>query len=233
MLHAELVEQLTMGEAQDRGGGAAGLVADHPREQHSVAVGVVPARPRRSTKLGRLGKGRLVGHIELHLRRGIKGAAPIGIERLAELDAAVHAQQIVDGDRVARILGIAPGRNRRRRLDCELFLPHQDADQRVGDRFGHRPADLRCLGAIARRVAFGDDVTVVQDHHRLGPAMRAALGLGELAVECRFEGGVGGIDGQRLGGVVRWRRRITAHRGSGGALVRDAAGAITGSTASR
>jgi hypothetical protein len=54
----------------------------------------------------------------LHLRRGIKGAAPIGLERLTELDAAVHAQQIVDGDGVARILWIAPGRNRRWRLDC-------------------------------------------------------------------------------------------------------------------
>jgi len=157
------------------------------------------------------------------VRGGIEGAAPIGIERLTELDAAVHAQQIVDGDRVARILGIAPGRNPRWCLDCELFLPYQDADQRIGDRFGHRPADLRRLGAIARRLAFGDDVAVVQDHRRLGPAMRAALGLGELAVECGFEGGVDGIDGQRLGGVLRRRRRIIVYRGPCGALVRDPA----------
>jgi hypothetical protein len=157
------------------------------------------------------------------VRRRVEGAAPIGIERLAELDAAVHAQQIVDGDRVSRILGIAPGRDRRWCLDCELFLPHHDADQRVSDRFGHRPADLRRLGAIAGRIALGDDVAVAQDHHRLGPAMRAALGLRELAVECGFEGGVDRIDGQRHGDVLRRCGRIIVGRGPCRALVRNLA----------
>jgi hypothetical protein len=64
---------------------------------------------------------------------------------------------------VMPLRGSLGSRDRRWCLDCELFLPHQDADQRVGDRFGHRPADLRRLGAIARRIAFGDDMAVVQD----------------------------------------------------------------------
>jgi hypothetical protein len=53
--------------------------------------------------------------------------------------------------------------------------------------------------------------------------MRAALGLGELAVECCFEDGVDGIDGQRTGGVLCRRRWIIVRRGACGALVRDPA----------
>ena len=59
-------------------------------------------------------------------------------------------------DGVARILRVGPGGDRRRAVHGELALPHQDADQGVGDRLGGRPADhlrvdRRSPGHSARR----------------------------------------------------------------------------------
>ena len=210
MAHAELVEQLAPGEGQHRGRIAAGAVADDAGQQDRVAVGVGPARARRGLQRRFLGEGRHVANAEHHVGGGIEGGGGAGGEGIADVEAAVHAQQVVDGDRVTRIARIGPGGDRRRPVERELALPHQDADQGVGHRLGGRPAHHLRVDAIARRIALGDHPAVVHDHHRLGVAIGRRGVLGEGPVEGLLQGRLAGFDHLAAGDVGqqgRCRRR--------------------------
>ena len=111
---------------------------------------------------------------------------------------------------VARIGRIAPGGDRRRHRQREPALPHQDADERVGDRLGHRPAEHGRVDPVAGRVALGHDAAVVQHDHRLRAATRPGLRLGERAIEGGAQLRVGRLDHRRARDVGRASGRAPA-----------------------
>ena len=74
----------------------------------------------------------------LQLRRGIEGAEPIGIERWAELDAAAMRSRLSTVMLWRGSLGSPQAVIGTGASTACFFLPYQDPDQRVRDRFGHR-----------------------------------------------------------------------------------------------
>ena len=92
---------------------------------------------------------------------------------MADIEAAVHAQEIVDRDGVARILRVRPRRRsaRDRRgesLPCRTRMPIRAL---VTDLVADQPMTWR-VDAIARGIALGDDLAVAHHHHGLGVAIR-------------------------------------------------------------
>ena len=65
------------------------------------------------------------------VRAGIEAAV-----LLRQIEPGDLAQQLLDGDRVARVLGIGPGLGHRL-VHLQLALAHEDAEQRIGHGFGH------------------------------------------------------------------------------------------------
>ena len=73
-----------------------------------------PAGAGRRGERGVLGEGGHVGFEKGHLRRDVEHAQDACVERIAHVQPAGHAQQLVDRDRVARVVGTGPGGDRRR-----------------------------------------------------------------------------------------------------------------------
>lgn len=127
MAHAERRKQLTAREAQCVGRIAAGGVADQVREHDGVAVVIIPHRARRDRKRNARGIG---GHVvldEFHAIDRFEGGAERSLQRAAEREARGVAQQLVDGDGVAGIVRICPRGDRRRAVELELALAHENA----------------------------------------------------------------------------------------------------------
>ncbi len=56
---------------------------------------------------------------------------------LVEFETAAHAKQVVERNRLSRIVLFLPFGNCRRRADIESVLPHKDSRQCMGDALGH------------------------------------------------------------------------------------------------
>ncbi len=122
-----------------------------------------------------------------------------GGERLADVEAAVHAQQVVDRDGAARVLRVGPGGDRRGPFERKLALLRQDADQGVGHGLGGRPAhDLR-VDAVARRIALGDHPAVAHHDHGLGVAIGRCARSQRRRDRARALGRPAGLDDLRAG----------------------------------
>jgi small GTP-binding protein len=125
-------------------------------------------------------------------RRGGKGVINI---RVSERNGEVIAiKEVVDGDGMPRVTRTGPCWHWCRLGRFQPALLNKDADQRVGDGLGCRPARDRRVDTVAWRVALGQHMTVVNDDHRLRPTMRGAIGLLEGAIERSLQGRVGGRD---------------------------------------
>ena len=94
-------------------------------------------------------------------------------ERIAQVEPALHAQQVIRRDGAARIAGSLPGRHRRRVVHLQFALADENAEQRVVDRLGRGPAVHRRVHAEAVGVALRHHAPVVHDDDRVGALGRA------------------------------------------------------------
>jgi hypothetical protein len=98
------------------------------------------------------------------------------------------------------------------------------------------PADQLRVDAAAGRIALGDDLAVVEDHDRLGRALRCAVGLREGAVERGLENRVRRLDHLGTGNrrqqgrcgrtgrdLLGGRRRIVQDQAAQGAAIHGVA----------
>lgn len=169
-------------------------IAHDARDDQRARVRIVEACSRRTGL--RLVCGER-GHVALgvqHPRGRIEAAA-----RLCDGNAAGHAQEVVEGDRVARIARVLPRGDRRERIGFQPSLADQHADQAADHRLARRITQQRRVYADTRSVAFGDHLAVLEHHHRAEPAVRWLVGLGEHVVECRAQEWVGRHDDLRTG----------------------------------
>jgi len=100
---------------------------------------------------------------------------PIGL--LGPLQAAAHAQQVVEGDRVARIALTAPLRHRCPRVDVEAVVLDQRPHQRGGDALGHGEPVHRLVAAVlpVRAVALVDELAALDDDDRANARIAAVV----------------------------------------------------------
>ena len=97
-----------------------------------------------------------------------------------------HVEQVSERDRRARIAGAhMPRRHRGGRIEPQPPGVDELPDKRRGDGFGHRPADEARRRAIARSVALGDRLAVLQ--HDDGTGLRQPW-IGEEAFDERARG---------------------------------------------
>jgi hypothetical protein len=103
VLEAERDEQFALDELSHGLCITPGRIADHPRQQHKIAVRVAPLSAGfcAQARIGR--EGRLVGHVELHLRVNIEDGSKSRLQRLTAADATHHTQELVGGDGPARV----------------------------------------------------------------------------------------------------------------------------------
>jgi hypothetical protein len=172
-------------------------VAHHRSE---VAVEVVPHDARDDVRgaarvgpaaLGRPGEregGRErsgVRHREEHARDVVHGA--VG---LVEGEPARLTQQLVEGDRAARVPGLAPLGHRRRRVYVEMPIHHERADERHGHTLRHRPGEEPRLGVDAGGIPLGHEASVLGDDNGLRlPQRPRRAGLFEGACDGVAHGG--------------------------------------------
>ncbi|WP_407167766.1 hypothetical protein [Bradyrhizobium sp. ORS 111] len=89
----------------------------------------------------------------------------------------------------------------------------KNSDQRIHGRLAERKSEQLRVDANSRRIALGDDLTVVNHHHGLGPARHFSCGLLERVIERSHERGVRRLDNRRRGDVrQQWRRRRISQR---------------------
>ncbi len=100
---------------------------------------------------------------------------------LVELQPTAHAQQVIERD-LSPLVRL-PFRHRDRPLDREPALLHQNADQRVGDRFGHRPAEEGRVRSEPLGIALGDDVPIAHDDDGPGASRPFGIGFGKGPIE--------------------------------------------------
>ncbi len=156
-----------------------------------------PLRPRGCLECRALGESRHVrlgeGHAGGRVPRGRKARR----ERVAQVEPALHAQQLIQRDGAARIAGGLPGRHGRRLLHVQLSLADENSQQRVVDRLGRGPAVYRRVDAEALGIAFRHHAPVVDDDDRVGASHGLAIRLGKGPVERRLQAGLGRRDDLR------------------------------------
>src|SRR6516225_5617067 len=112
------------------------------------------------------------------------------------------------------IVGIAPGRDRRRAIAFQSSLTHQYADYCLDHRLAHREAEQLRIDADAIRIALGNNAPVLDDDDRPRMPGWRVRWFGEGAIERRgklralrrYHRGIGDLwqrGGRRLLGLHR------------------------------
>ena len=120
-----------------------------------------------------------VGPMQQHhcdIRQRVRGA-------LVELQPTAHAQQVIECDLSALVR--LPFRDRDRPVNCDPAVLHQNTDQRIGDRLGHRPSEEGRVRREPLGIALGDDLPIAHDDDGPGAARPLGLGFGKRAIENR------------------------------------------------
>src|SRR4030095_4934945 len=85
--------------------------------------------------------------------------------------------------------GRRPFGDRRRALHVQRSLPDENAEERVGHRFGHRPPGERRRRGDPGSVAFADDAAAMHQHNRLREATGTGIIFGDYMVQRLGQGG--------------------------------------------
>ena len=92
-------------------------------------------------------------------------------------------------------------------MHVQLSLVYQDAQQRVGDRLGGGPSNQGRVHANAWRIAFANDLVVVNHDNRLRVPVRGLSRLFKHPVQCGVECGIVGLNCRWPGNRPQQRRR--------------------------
>jgi hypothetical protein len=105
-------------------------VADQVRQNDGVAVVVIPDATRRAFEFRTFGESRHIAFDVFHPVDAVEGAGKRSVERTAHRQSGGVAQQVIDRDRMARIVRTLPRCDRGRLVDRKLALPNENSDQR-------------------------------------------------------------------------------------------------------
>jgi len=103
---------------------------------------------------------------------------------ILEVQPAAHPHQMPDLDGVPGVPTPLPLRHRRRLVQAQLSLLHQNPHEGCGDALPLGPGDLWRVLRKPRSVAFADDLSLVEDHQGSG-----VLGLGHGPIQRRVKAG--------------------------------------------
>ena len=125
------------------------------------------------------------------------GSRP-GAVLLLPLEAAAHAQQVVERDLLAWVAVRLPFLDGRRGIELESTVADQHPDDRRGEALGDRERRRRLIGGVERVVTLVDDLTALDDDER------THAGVGVVGAE---RGGDGGVERHRVDAVGQFADR--------------------------
>ncbi len=210
--HAEAVGEKPVQRRVIGQAAALDAIADDRTQHVDAAVDVAVHRPRHGGDDGALrGVERIGGVLIDRAVLEADGRAATLVDN-GKAEARAHAQQMVEGDQVVDRPRVTPQRRRRGIVDrTEPALLDQPADQRAGDRLGHRPTrrravrmcQMRCSAPPARGPARRSECRRCQANWRTAHrAPRQARPAAARAARQRRHG-----PGTRRIGSARNRRR--------------------------
>ena len=204
--HARRVEQRTLRKSQVRVA-VAQYIANRHGDDVAAGVRVFPVGPG--------GKGGLpAGHEPCDVADAEQHPHDIrarAVLALLEAKAAAHAEEMVDRDPRPGIPRPLPLRNRSGCVDRQSTLADENADERIHDTLGHRPARERRVGPDPGLVAFSNDPSALQHDDGARSARVPRVRFVERSRNHRVQ-----LRPWMAGNAMLGRRRSSAVAGSGG-----------------